>query len=243
VRGRDEWRQSFASDPRYPGRVTDGTPQDDDDERRRTRASYDTVAHEYATRFHDELTRKPFDRAMLTWLAGRVPAGSLVADLGCGPGHVGAFLAGLGQRVHGIDLSPALVAEAARRFPGIPFSVGDMTRLVDWPAAAFGAIVAFYSIIHVPRAELATALAELARVLAPGGVLLLSFHVGEETRHLESWWDRPVDVRFHFHLPAAMAAALAQAGLVVTESIEREPYAPEVEVQTRRAYLFAVRPT
>jgi SAM-dependent methyltransferase len=213
-----------------------------DDETQRTRTSYDTVAHEYATRFHDELARKPFDRAMLTWLAGRVPAGSLVCDLGCGPGHVGAFLARLGLRVHGVDLSPALVAEAARLFPELPFSVGDMTHLAEWPAASFGAIVAFYSIIHVPRAELATALAEIARVLAPGGVLLMSFHVGEETRHLDTWWERPVDVSFHFHLPGAMAAALAAAGLSVTESIEREPYPPDVEVQTRRAYLFAVRP-
>jgi SAM-dependent methyltransferase len=210
-------------------------------ERERTRTSYDAVADEYAARFHDELARKPFDRAMLRWLVERVPEAGLVVDLGCGPGQVGAFVHQLGRRVHGIDLSPALVAEAAQRFPAIPFSVGDMTALTDWPAGAFAGIVAFYSIIHVPRAELALAFAEMARVLAPGGVLLVSFHIGEETRHLDSWWERPVDVDFHFHLPAAIRAGLAEAGLVVTESIEREPYAPEVEVQTRRAYLFAVR--
>jgi SAM-dependent methyltransferase len=212
-----------------------------DEEKQRTRTSYDTVAREYTTRLHDELTRKPFDRTMLTWLAERAPEGGLVCDLGCGPGHVAAFVQRLGRRVQGIDLSPALVAEAKRLFPDVPFAVGDMTQLSAWAAGSFAAIVAFYSIIHVPRAELPRAFAEMARVLVPGGVLLVSFHIGEETRHLDTWWEHPVDVDFHFHLPAAIRAELAAAGLTVTESIEREPYAPDVEVQTRRAYIFAVR--
>ena len=73
----------------------------------RVRASYDAVAPAYADQLVDELLDKlPFER----WLLDRVAAhadGGPVVEVGCGPGHVTAYLADAGADASGIDLSPA----------------------------------------------------------------------------------------------------------------------------------------
>lgn len=115
---------------------------------RSVRRSYDTVAEEYAAGFRDELAGKPLDRALLTCLAEQAGEGAPVADLGCGPGHVAAWLAGRGVAAVGIDLSPGMIAVGRRDYPQAEFREGDFLAL---PAAdgEFGAAVAFYSIIHL----------------------------------------------------------------------------------------------
>jgi hypothetical protein len=82
----------------------------------------------------------------------------------------------------------------------------------------------------------------MARALQPGGLLLLSFHIGDQTLHRDEWWDRPVAMDFHFLQPLSVQRDLEAAGLAVEEVVEREPYAPEVEHQSRRAYIFARKP-
>ena len=81
----------------------------------------------------------------------------------------------------------------------------------------------------------------MRRVLCPGGLLLLAFHVGDETLHLAEWWGKAVSVDFHFFRPQEMAASLRATGFEVEEVVEREPY-PDVEHQSRRAYIFARKP-
>ena len=140
----------------------------------------------------------------------------------------------------GIDLSPAMVGCAERLNPGIDFKQGDMRRL-DVEDGAWGGIVAFYSIIHIPRSEVVAALTEIKRTLRPGGELLLSFHIGDDILHLDEWWGQPVSVDFIFFRPDVMTEFLESAGFQVREIIEREPY-PGVEHPSRRAYIFAERP-
>jgi hypothetical protein len=79
----------------------------------------------------------------------------------------------------------------------------------------------------------------MARVLAPGGELLLSFHVGDEVIDPKEMWGKPIEMSFYMLDPAKIRNELQSVGLSVKELIEREPYAPEVEHQTRRAYLWA----
>lgn len=166
-------------------------------------------------------------------MAGLGPVG----DVGCGPGQVAAHLAGLGLTVEGVDLSPGMVAQARRLHPGLTFREGSMLDL-DVADGAWGGIVALYSLIHVPPDQVPRALAEFARVLRPGGWLLVAFHVGSELRHLDEWWGEPVSLDFHFFEPAALEQQLAAAGLPVQARVEREPY-PAVEGPTRRGYLLA----
>jgi ubiquinone/menaquinone biosynthesis C-methylase UbiE len=138
-----------------------------------TRASYDAVAAAYAEALSDELARKPLDRALLTAFAEQVRevgrGERRVWDVGCGPGHVTAFLAGLGVRAEGVDLSGEMTAQAAKRHPDLTFSTGSLTVL---PAAdaSWDGLVSFYSLIHmIDDADLRAALAELRRVLVTAG--------------------------------------------------------------------------
>jgi hypothetical protein len=79
----------------------------------------------------------------------------------------------------------------------------------------------------------------MARVLTPGGLLLLSFHAGSEVLEEKELWGRPIEMNFYRLDPEMVRAELENAGLAVEELMMREPYAPEVEYQSRRAYLWA----
>jgi SAM-dependent methyltransferase len=210
---------------------------DDDD----LLASYDRVADEYVARIAGELEHKPLDRAILDRFADRVRGAGRVYDLGCGPGHVAAYLRERGADVTGIDLSPAMIDRARRRYPGLDVAVGDMRALAAIPDGGAAGIVAFYAIVHLAPDALVPVFAELARILAPGAPALLAFHLGTGTVHLDEWWGHRVMVDFYFHEPAQVAAGLRTAGLTVVDVTERDPY-PEVEYPSRRCYLLVEQP-
>jgi len=203
--------------------------------------SYDRVAEEYVRRIFDELRHKPLDRQLLDRFAARVRDAGPACDMGCGPGHVARYLHERGVQVCGVDLSPAMVERARGLTRAVEFGQGDLLAL-DAPDGAWAGIAAFYSLIHIPRGDMLRALGELRRVLRPGGLLLLAFHIGDEPIHLDEWWGHKVCVDFFFFRPGEMAGNLRAAGFEIEEIIEREPY-PDVEHQSRRAYIFARRPT
>jgi SAM-dependent methyltransferase len=202
------------------------------------RASYDEVASEYAKRLSSELDGKPLDRHLLNRLAEDVREGGLVADIGCGPGHVARYLSERGVRTIGIDLSPGMIERARLIHPRLEFRVGDM-RSLDLPDGALAAIVAFYSLIHIEESEMPATLRELQRGLEPGGALLVAFHVGDQTLHLDELWGHAVSLDFRFLAPVRMIGLLEEAGFRVLEKTEREPYGEAIEHQSRRCYLFA----
>lgn len=226
---------------------------------RSVRAAYDAVGADYAAHVGGELAGKPADRALLDAVAGRA-AGGVVGDLGAGPGHVAAYLAGRGARAVAVDLSPGILA-AGRAAPAPPAARAAVGGGAGGPAAGGGRVaavagdllalplrdgclagaVAFYSLIHLPPGTETAALSEVARVLAPGAEVLVSFHVGDEVRHLGEWWGHDVDLDFRFFAVEEMTGWMATAGLDVAEVTERDAY-PEVEVATRRAYVRAVKP-
>jgi SAM-dependent methyltransferase len=203
--------------------------------------SYDRISGEYTSRIYNELDGKPFDRELLDRFAARLRDCGIVCDMGCGPGHVARYLAGRGLEAIGVDLSAEMVAQAAALNPGIPFYQGDMAAL-DFPDGVWAGIVAFYSIIHIPRDEVIATLAELGRVLQSEGLLLLAFHIGRDEMHETELWGYEIALDYWLFEPVEMAGYLEQVGFIVEEIIEREPYAPEVEYQSRRAYLLARKP-
>jgi SAM-dependent methyltransferase len=124
--------------------------------------------------------------------------------------------------------------------PGVPFDVGDL-RALPHTAGSLGAVVAMYSLVHLPADRLAVAVIELARVLAPGGLLLAAVHAGSEVLHPGELWGVPVDLDWHFHEPESLFAAGEAAGLAPLERIVRWPY-EGAEHASRRAYLLARQP-
>src|SRR5499426_1170280 len=184
------------------------------------RDSYDSAARAYADHLASELAGKPLDRHLLNRFAEEVRDRGLVADLGCGPGHVARYLHDQGVTVLGIDLSPEMVAQAQRLNPGLDFKVDDMRKL-GLPDAGLAGVIAFYSIVHFEPGELTAVMAEMRRALAPGGLALVAFHVGHDVVYVNE-----------------LFGALRTAGLAVIEQVEREPY-PGAEYPSRRCYLLA----
>jgi SAM-dependent methyltransferase len=207
----------------------------------RVLSSYEAVAEAYADQLVDELAGLPFE----TWLLDRVvahAAGRPVVEVGSGPGHVTAYLADGGAAATGIDLSPAMVAQARQRFPGVSFEVGELRQLTR-PATASGwaAVVAWYSLIHLAGSELPAAVAALARPLAPGGWLVLGLHAGAEVRHLDEWFGRPVDLDVVLHEPAFVYRVVEECGLDEVEWYLRGPRTARGET-TQRLYVIACKP-
>ena len=205
-----------------------------------TQTSYDQVAAQYAEKFKEEMDDKPFDRDCLDHLVREVGNLGPICDMGCGPGQIARYLHHQGVDTLGVDLSPRMIVEAGRLNPEIPFHQGDMLSLPD-ADNSWGGIAAFYCIIHIPREQVVEALREMKRVLKPGGELLVTFHIGNEVKHIEEWWEKPVNLDFIFYQPAEMETWLKEASFDLEETLVREPN-PEVEVATRRVYVFARKP-
>lgn len=204
-------------------------------------ATYDEVAATYADQLVRELDHKPFD----AWLLDRIPAlagDGPIADVGCGPGHISDRLAAAGAEVVGFDLSPGMLAEAGRRFPHLDVQLGNFFQLLRPTSAPdWAGVVAWYSLVHLAASELPAAIAALARVLRPGGVLLVGLHAGSEVRHWTQWWDHAIDIDFVLHDPDQVRAAVTAAGLVIDEWYLRGPL-DGVEVETERLYVLARKP-
>jgi len=209
-----------------------------DSDSQQIRESYDRIADEYTRRIFNELRQKPFDRELLDRFAAELAGRGNICDMGCGPGHVARYLRDAGASVFGLDLSPKMLEQARKLNPDISFREGNMLAL-DLPDDSLAGIAAFYAIVNIPRDSLPLVFREMERVLQPGGLLLLAFHAGDEALHEVELWGFPISMDFFLLRPEKIKEELQAAGFAIEEVFEREPYAPEVEYQSRRAYIFA----
>ena len=151
----------------------------DEDHAATARAVYDRAAPRYVQFVGTEIssaTEGPIDRSLLVAFVELIKKQTVarVADVGCGPGRVAAFMAERGLDVVGVDVSPAMLAVARTAHPHIKFEEGQLDALPIEAGELPGA-VCWYSIIYTPPDRLAEAFRELTRVLIPGGYLLLAF--------------------------------------------------------------------
>jgi ubiquinone/menaquinone biosynthesis C-methylase UbiE len=208
-----------------------------------TRSGYDAVAGPYAETFRSALDDSPLDRAMLTGfaelVANRHPDGQLI-EVGSGPGHVAAYLRGLGISIRGIDLSSAMVDLARREHPEITFDVGEMGAL-DASDASLTGLVAWYSIIHVPPAHLPAVFTEFHRVLTDGGHLLLAFQIGDDVLHFDEAFGHQVSLDFRRLQPDTVSALLDDAGFDLIAQLVRAPIPAGPAASIPQAFLIACK--
>jgi ubiquinone/menaquinone biosynthesis C-methylase UbiE len=158
-------------------------------------------------------------------------------DAACGTGRHARHLVELDHDVLGVDLTPEMLHRAAANVPGATFLEGDL-REIPAPDKHFDLVVCGLALTHL--ADLAPGVAELARVLKPGGRLLISVlhpilaHLGWQAPFADRRGQRGF-VREHTHTHADYLAALGSAGLHVRGCIEPELTQHQVRAK-RRAY-------
>lgn len=178
--------------------------------RERVKAAYDDLAADYAAATGDA----EGTAALLNGVDERLAPGSRILDVGCGDGRPVSTRFEATHDVVGLDVSREQLRLAAERVHRTRLLQGEMTAL-PIRRSAVDAVVAFYSIIHVPRDEHSTVFAEWARVLRPGGVVL--FSTGETAWEGENpdWLDSGVEMAWSYPDPEETARALETAGFEV----------------------------
>jgi hypothetical protein len=91
--------------------------------------------------------------------------------------------------------------------------------------------------VNLPKHALPQVFREVARVLAPGGRTMVAFHTGDEVIAEKELWGHRITMDFMLLPPKEICRQMEEAGLIIEEMVERDPY-PEVEYPSHRAYVF-----
>ena len=180
-------------------------------------AGYDEMADEFG-----EWQKAVVGSQRLVWLdrlLALLPERPEVLELGSGAGVRSTRILAERGRLVGVDVSAEQVRRARERVPGAEFVVDDFLR-ADFPRASFDAVVAFYVLNHVPRAELSALVAKIARWLRPGGPFLATFGAQEHDDVVQDEW-LGVPMFFGGLSPEQNVTIVRAAGLeIVAEGIE-----------------------
>jgi len=137
-------------------------------------ALFDSLALEYLRERERQFSFLSQKRIAIEFLGG---AKGRLLEVGCGPAPMMPELLAMGYEVHGIDISGEMIRRARQRMAGHPlekrckFSVGDVERL-EFPEASYDAALCMGVLEYLPR--YARALAEVGRVLKPGGIAVFA---------------------------------------------------------------------
>jgi SAM-dependent methyltransferase len=180
----------------------------------RNAREYETGVAEYAAYNADRSVIAPY----LDALCERVEPGARVLDLGCGPGWETGTLHARGYVAIGFDMSRAFLRYARAEHPGDRFVRGDMRRL-PFADGAFGGVWACASMLHLASRDLDAALAEVGRVVAPGGGFVGSVQVGEREGLVPRKSAPGTELFYGYRLPEEWRGRVEAAGFVVEELV------------------------
>jgi len=175
--------------------------------------AYSRRAEEYIDVLGSVDAMHPSDRQLIESWGDSVDGPAL--DAGCGPGHWTSHLARRRLDIHGVDLVPAFIEHARSTHPGVRFEIGSIDATGE-PDGSLGGVLSWYSTIHHHPSRIAAPIAEFARVLRPGGALLLGFFDGPAVER----FDHAVAPAYRW--PAADLESLVQThGFEVRETHRR----------------------
>ena len=176
-------------------------------------AAYDIAAPLYPV----ELAPGSFSRSMLERLSSLLPAGARVIDIGCGAGRSTRWLEGRGYRVLSVDVSAEMLRRTQLGRPDAWTALADM-RALPVASCSFDGLTAFFSLVHVPKAEVPQALQEFRRVLKPGGTVLVSVRRGQSDDEKEKSWTGGHAIHFTDFIEDELEGLLTEAGFRVAGS-------------------------
>jgi cyclopropane fatty-acyl-phospholipid synthase-like methyltransferase len=182
------------------------------DPKRMVERGYDRVADEYA-RLEGEV-----EWPRMQWLKkvlDRLEPGSHLLDLGCGSGDPADIEISKQHKVTGVDISQTQIKLARVNVPGGTFIRGDVGS-ADFPPASFDAVVSFYTLEHIPRAEHKTILQRINTWLRTGGFLLISIEAGEFDDVTGEWLGVPMFISCFD--PETMVQMVIDAGFELLET-------------------------
>ena len=201
-----------------------------DDPKDVVRRGYDALSVRYDETYGASTKYRPW---LASLIAGLPPAAAVV-DLGCGSGvPVARDLVAAGHRVTGVDFSAMQVCRARRLVPAATFLQCDLTA-VRFSPASLDAVLAFYSIIHVPLGEQQSLLHRIAGWLRPGGVFVATMGHDAWTGTDAGWLGGETPMWWSHADAATNRRWLTATGL----TIERETFLAE---GTGGAVLFVAR--
>lgn len=206
--------------------------------REETRGSYNLAADKYFEAFKDEMEQKEYDRAFLSEFSRGFAPGSRICDVGCGPGHITRYLAGLGLGVFGIDISERCIEIARRENPRMEFRVMDMARL-EMAGGSVDGIVSFHSIIHTPKRLQPLLFREFSRVLKPGGRVAVVVKKGGGEGYVDELMGLKARLYFASFSEAEVRGLLESGGFRVELIRTRQPYGFEIPVE--RIYAIGIK--
>ena len=143
----------------------------------------------------------------------RIPAGARVLELGCGAGIPMTAALADGRDVTGVDISARQIELARANVPNATFVQADMTALAFEPAS-FDAVVAFYSLTHIPRDDVAALLHRIRDWLRPGGMFIATMGVEDDPGGIEQDW-LGVDMYFSHFSARKNRRLIEEAGFVI----------------------------
>lgn len=194
--------------------ATKPTPQDI------VATGYDRIAQRYL----DWSALRPSEARIraLTLADELIPAGADVLELGCGAGVPMTATLARGRHLTAVDISGEQIRRARANVPSATFVHADLVSL-DRPAASLDAVVAFYSLTHVPREELAGLFGRIRTWLRPGGVFIASLGVEDDPGGVEAGW-LGVDMYFSQFSARVNRRLLEEAGFALDRAeVMREP--------------------
>jgi SAM-dependent methyltransferase len=176
-------------------------------------ASYSHRAAEYTKNLGSMTGVHPSDVQLVSAWAEHIDGPLL--DAGCGPGHWTGYLAERGSDARGVDQVSSFIDHARKTYPQVPFEVGSIDALTD-ASGSIGGVLAWYSLIHHEPGIIHLPLAEFARVLRPGGGLLLGFFIGSAVEA----FDHAIVTAYRWSAEA-LSEELRRAGFEVIETHTR----------------------
>ena len=207
---------------------------DNKGQKERDRA-YSKIAQKYKKLFINELQNKPMDRKIYDLFFERVINHGEILEIGCGPGEISNYLWMKGLDITGIDYSKEMIKAAKEYNPEIKFIAGNVFKLKYDDHSIYG-IIAPYLIVNFTLEEVKDSLIEMTRVLKKDGVLLISFHIGDDNSETyDNFIEDNNKITFTFFKVDTIVKIIEDVGLKLMEIVTRSPY----NDKTTRAYIFA----